>query len=146
MGYSAGKFCRRCGIPRIPGLFGPYKTVPGSLRAWCLRCEAARTQSWRDQNPAAYKTSSKRASLKKKFGLSLEEWDRRKRQQDDRCIICRSLFGVESNKDTRACVDHCHATGKIRALLCGRCNLGLGKFRDNPETLRKAASYLEEFV
>jgi hypothetical protein len=40
-------------------------------------------------------------------------------------------------------IDHNHLTGKTRALLCDKCNVGLGSFRDNPDLLRKAAAYLE---
>jgi len=42
--------------------------------------------------------------------------------------------------------DHCHATGRLRALLCALCNAGLGMFRDNPAVLRGAASYLEQYA
>lgn len=41
-----------------------------------------------------------------------------------------------------AMMDHSHKTGKVRGWLCRACNVGLGMFRDNPDTLRKAARYL----
>ena len=53
------------------------------------------------------------------------------------CQICDKPFGHKV-------VDHDHKTGKIRGLLCRQCNFGLGHFRDNPDSLEKAATYLKE--
>jgi hypothetical protein len=50
------------------------------------------------------------------------------------CDIC--------NRVVRLCRDHDHVTGRSRGLLCGECNMGLGKFRDTPALLEKAAEYL----
>lgn len=58
--------------------------------------------------------------------------------QDGRCKICGGIL-LGSN----AHVDHCHVTGKIRGILCGPCNRGLGLFRDSVTALRQAAIYLE---
>jgi hypothetical protein len=57
------------------------------------------------------------------------------RKQKGRCAIC----GV---KMIVPCVDHCHDTGKVRGLLCHHCNTGLGMFKDNPKTLKRALAYL----
>jgi Recombination endonuclease VII len=56
--------------------------------------------------------------------------------QDYKCAIC--------GEEKRLVVDHDHATGDIRALLCDDCNKGLGSFKDNPDNLLKAAYYLEK--
>lgn len=52
------------------------------------------------------------------------------------CAICKRA-------DERLCADHCHATGAVREWLCGRCNMGLGLFLDDPVALRAAAAYVE---
>lgn len=57
------------------------------------------------------------------------------------CEIC----GGEPDKH-RLCIDHDHATGKIRGLLCQGCNKALAGLKDNPETARKAALYLEKYT
>lgn len=57
--------------------------------------------------------------------------------QSERCAICR-----EVPAKGRLQVDHDHATGRIRGLLCGNCNKAMGLFRDDPERLRSAISYL----
>lgn len=61
-------------------------------------------------------------------------------KQDFKCAICRTL---EADLPKKLHLDHCHATGKIRGLLCARCNLGLGHFLDNKGLLQKAIDYLE---
>lgn len=55
------------------------------------------------------------------------------------CLIC---LGADAT-GRRLAVDHDHTTGKVRGLLCGACNTALGKMRDSPEQLRRAADYLE---
>jgi len=54
------------------------------------------------------------------------------------CEICKS-------STRRICIDHCHVTGKFRGFLCHNCNIILGMSKDNPDILRKCASYLEKF-
>lgn len=56
-------------------------------------------------------------------------------EQDGKCMIC--------NGSDQMVPDHDHSTGVFRAWLCWGCNVGLGHFRENPEALRAAASYIE---
>ena len=62
-------------------------------------------------------------------------------EQDGRCAVCRST--ETGTRGEFFDIDHDHATGVVRGLLCRRCNLGVGHFRDNPARLRSAADYLE---
>jgi hypothetical protein len=61
--------------------------------------------------------------------------------QGGRCALCDISF----QEVRRYVIDHCHNTGEVRALLCDGCNTALGKFKDSPELLRKAAHYIERF-
>ncbi|WP_425545633.1 endonuclease VII domain-containing protein [Glutamicibacter creatinolyticus] len=61
--------------------------------------------------------------------------------QDHKCAICGDPYGMESLKHPLY-VDHCHQTGKVRGLLCSRCNTGLGLFRDSPDLMLAAVTYL----
>ena len=70
-----------------------------------------------------------------KYGLDDSEFNAMSASQDGRCAICQ----VEES----LVVDHCHGTGRVRGLLCHGCNVGLGFFRDNQESLRSAIEYLE---
>lgn len=74
--------------------------------------------------------------MRRQYGISWAEFDELELAQEGRCLLCRS-------KPDRWHVDHDHRTGKVRALLCHKCNVGLGWFDDDPEKLRRAASYLE---
>lgn len=87
----------------------------------------------------------KSSRMKRDFGITLDEAQALLDKQGGRCAICdRELqLGLQQPKDgTEAHVDHCPSTGRIRGILCGRCNKGLGLFLDNPAALRKAADYL----
>ena len=83
-------------------------------------------------------------SALKRSGFTLTSKRAMIEAQGNRCAICACNFEDLSAKNIHA--DHCHATGKPRGVLCFRCNLGIGKFEDNPELLRKAALYLEEMT
>ncbi len=79
--------------------------------------------------------------LKRKFGVSLHEYDLMLTEQKGKCACC----GIHQNKLTmRFAVDHDHDTGLIRGLLCGNCNTAIGKLGDNIEGLMKALNYLEK--
>lgn len=58
-----------------------------------------------------------------------------------RCQVCGD---PPSGRTKRLHIDHDHQTGRVRGLLCGPCNLAIGKLKDSPELLRRAASYLED--
>ena len=58
--------------------------------------------------------------------------------QNGVCAICLN----SCNSGMRLAVDHCHETGKVRQLLCRRCNQSIGKFNDDPILLQKAVDYL----
>jgi hypothetical protein len=75
------------------------------------------------------------SSLKSRYGLTIEDFNRLLEQQNHACAICERPF------DRRPNVDHCHLTHWVRGLLCHRCNPGLGHFHDNPAVLFKAAVY-----
>ncbi len=70
-----------------------------------------------------------------KYGLCPDDYERLVDQQNGRCAICRGIT-------TRLVVDHDHATGGVRGLLCNRCNVGIGMLGDDLKHLRAATRYL----
>jgi hypothetical protein len=80
-----------------------------------------------------------------RYGLEPGQYDAMRAAQDDRCAICqRPETRLASNgKPKLLSVDHCHASGRVRELLCVGCNVGLGGFEDDVDLLRAAIAYLE---
>lgn len=85
---------------------------------------------------------ARKSMIKRKYNLSLEDFDNMLLLQNKKCKICGA---TESNhKSSVLYIDHCHKTNKVRGLLCHHCNYGLGGFRDNIDFLKSAILYLEE--
>lgn len=78
-------------------------------------------------------------SLRRLYGITLDQYREREAAQGGRCGLC----GQPPNTDRRMHVDHDHATGKIRDLLCHHCNLLLGNAQDSTDRLRLAIAYLQ---
>ena len=84
--------------------------------------------------------------LKKNYGISASEYDSLFDLQQGKCAICRSEETIKRRgKLMKLAVDHDHATGKIRALLCANCNILLGRARDRVEVLERAITYLKRY-
>lgn len=81
-----------------------------------------------------------RSRLKILYGITPEQYDEIFRRQAGSCAICRQK---QEDLNVRLGVDHDHKTGRIRGLLCGRCDLSIGKFEDNVELLEAAMVYLK---
>lgn len=84
----------------------------------------------------AYRERRYQNLLKRTYGLNVEDYQKLVTKQSGLCAICQ-LY-------TKLVVDHDHSTGAIRGLLCGKCNKGIGLFKDNSSYLKNAAKYLEE--
>ena len=132
------KVCDKCGSSRGPR---------GKRGNWvCPVCDAYDSEKQRNADalwaakvrPSGF-TNRQARTIKSNFGISDQEYRDRLDSQNNLCALCSaSLLGIKH-------LDHDHVTGKIRMFLCGPCNMGLGLFKDSPELLRKAATYLEEF-
>lgn len=78
----------------------------------------------------------KNTVLKTVYGITLKQYKDLKSKQNDKCLICNEIKKLH--------IDHDHLTGKIRGLLCGNCNRGIGLFKDNVKFLENAIYYLKE--
>lgn len=86
-------------------------------------------------------------TLKKNFGITFEQYNEILIKQNYVCAICKEKEKTKhhvTNEFKSLAVDHCHKTGKIRGLLCQRCNRVLGKLNDNVSLLDKMKDYLND--
>jgi hypothetical protein len=79
--------------------------------------------------------------MRRQYGITLEQYDEMLEEQNYRCAICNNEDEVEGR---RLAIDHCHTTGVVRGLLCGKCNRGIGLFYDSRELLERAINYLNK--
>jgi len=101
---------------------------------------AKRNREWNAANP-----DKMRANTLRRHGITPDVYTEMLESQNGVCAIC----GEEQKRKLRGKVlplhiDHDHATGKVRGLLCHHCNAGLGHFFDKPEVLSRAIAYLQE--
>ena len=97
-----------------------------------------RVRAWQKANPTRHAAKTTAHYRKKKYGVEPEQLNAMLEAQNNSCAICIQPFLKTPN------VDHCHAHGHVRGILCGPCNRGLGMFEDNPQRLLAAANYLQE--
>ena len=130
------KYCGACQAWKVLDDFGDSKSHPDGRCHKCRRC-------------------TRDANLRTNFKMSLEQYEEMIREQGGGCAIC----GGQNQDGSRLAVDHDHACCKqrpgnsprtcgqcTRGILCRSCNWILGKAQDNPETLRAAADYLDNYV
>jgi hypothetical protein len=156
------KTCKRCGESKELDEFYANPSGRDGKRPECKACTAGRRREWyasnrereiqrvRDwqlanpervrENMARFVAAGKRqlsnrkSHLKRKYGLTLEEFAALLTSQGGGCAIC--------GKPDPDNVDHDHATGRVRGILCWNCNVGVGQFEDSEDRLAAALHYL----
>lgn len=113
---------------REPKFDIPHGTVNGYTNYMCRCADCSAVQS----------THKRKRDLLRRYGITPEEYQRLVDSQGGVCAICLGSL------EPQGCVDHDHATGRVRGVLCRECNFGLGHARDSIEILDKAITYLAE--
>ena len=141
------KVCSKCKKRKLLSKFHKCRKNKDGLHSWCHECYAAwrnvpahrvrarkRAKEWKKANPDKVRSHNLR-----RYGVTVEQYEQMLKAQKGGCWVCGS-----TPKKRRLHVDHSHKSGKIRGLLCHRCNRGLAWFSDKSERLRRAAEYLEQ--
>ena len=81
-----------------------------------------------------------------KYGITVEEYEKLFKDQENKCKICGIHMNNAKGKGKCLTIDHDHKTGKVRGLLCGKCNSGLGLFNEDIEIIQNALNYLKSFT
>jgi hypothetical protein len=92
---------------------------------------------YRKNNKKKLSEEQKARMVAKRYGISLEDVAKMKTDQCNKCAICQKDIG-------RLVVDHNHDTGEVRGLLCNKCNIALGLFKDSRFILLAAVDYLDK--
>jgi hypothetical protein len=147
------KICTKCDTNKPISEYGLDSRMRCGHKAMCKSCVAkwARehrkrnpdirkkqveyAKQWRANNPERHAFNHKTSGLKK-YGLTVESYQQLLDSQSGLCAICESV-------PVNPHVDHDHDTGKVRGILCGTCNSGIGYLKDNSSIVEKAALYLK---
>jgi len=154
---GGSKQCRKCLELKPMLAFYVHRGTSDGRANYCATCQSATTQEWAKNNAAKVRArNAQRSKTKKKrdhrqwwlrlYNLTQEDYTDLLEAQGGACAICRrpeSVIDSRTGEPRNLSVDHDHITGRVRGLLCGRCNRGLGQFADSPEMLRLAAQYLD---
>lgn len=120
-GYFNPKPCKECGIDYTP-------IAPSHLYCSEDCSDTGHQRNW----------------LRKNYNMTLDEYQEIFKKQRGLCAICGSEgFAIARNQRQMIVIDHCHASGAVRGLLCHNCNRALGLFKDSVENLKNAIQYLE---
>ncbi len=144
-------WCTLCKKELPKECFSLKKNSKNIFSVNCDNCRNSPMRLWDIKNKEKRTLITKRyvesgkpriARLKKRYGISKEDYESMLEKQSRSCAICFSE--VPLGRYSFFAVDHDHVTRKIRGLLCTNCNRGLGFFKDNIELLRKALNYLKK--
>ncbi len=97
-------------------------------------------KKWREANKEQDALVMLKARLKRKYNLSIEEYEILIESQNNSCKVCGTH--AKNNIKGKLYIDHCHTTGKVRGLLCMKCNSALGLLNDDKTLVQKLINYL----
>ena len=138
------RICKHCGVEKPKSEFHKRSGYKDGIRPFCKECrriyEVKSYHKHKHKRPYDYKYH-KDSKLRRAYGISYAEYEKMLNAQNGGCAICGT---TKTGKRKAFHVDHCHDTGRVRGLLCGNCNSGIGNLRDDVGLLQRAIEYLTE--
>jgi hypothetical protein len=125
-----------CSKEKLATEFYVRNKKTGVRHSSCKECDKARVKARHQANPERTRNND----LKRNYGITLKEHQQMFDQQQGVCAICKS---EGDGKWKKLCVDHDHKTGKVRQLLCRRCNMILGQAYDDKGLFSEFILYLD---
>ena len=158
MALASSRVCSKCGIEKPVEDFRADPRYRGGYHRICRVCERPYQAKHRNTPEFRAKVRADRASgktlaaerrkkLRANYGISDTDYAAMFASQNGQCAIC----GKDAEPSARNAqisilyVDHCHRTGRVRALLCRGCNNGLGCFSDSPLIMERAIAYIRSY-
>ena len=161
------KTCPKCGIDKELDEFYKDQTRRDGLQGHCKECDKQRHKQYyethkkekKQYDKQYYKTHRegtiehqkqynkthreeiKQYGLKKRYNISIEEFNQMLVNQNHKCKIC-GVDELNAGKKGLS-VDHDHKSGKVRGLLCSNCNTAVGLLKENINILKSAIKYLD---
>ena len=139
--------CNTCGLTVIIN-FSEYfdknkgNKANGGYDYKCKKCKASDHAKRYADDPDKFNRKRVAEAYKRKYGLTITDAERLWLTQDKKCCGCKQTIPKPPDR-LLSVVDHDHDTGAVRGILCAGCNTALGMIKDNPDTLRNLAEYLE---
>jgi hypothetical protein len=155
------KTCYKCNKSKTIDSFSKEKRSKDGLHCWCINClrkyNRNYTRQWRKNNPdktkeaelkrkrnPSYFSNNRKNNIKIRHSITLEQYEQMLVKQNGVCAICGNPEMVENQyRQISLSIDHNHKTGKIRGLLCIKCNTLLGRIEGNLDLIPKFFEYLK---
>lgn len=141
--------CGTCREVKPYAQFSPRGEKDGTAlyKSKCKPCCATGARDWYSRHTERGLTNRRRLQIMAAYGLTPADYDRMLAEQNGVCAICKQPETTVDPRSKRPYVrlpvDHDHATGRVRGLLCHRCNRAIGLLKDDIDLLKAAAAYLE---
>lgn len=155
------KTCNKCGKTKSIEDFAKDKHRPDGRTYDCKACRCVLYRKWMAENPEKHKETQdryasyrkeyyqrpeaklkyRRKFIEKKYGIPYETYQKMVDAQRNVCYICERP--EPDKRNAHLAIDHCHKTGKVRKLLCSRCNKVVGALEEDEELTEKIKHYIK---